>query len=287
MPHVLGSSSDYYRGKIVLVSGAASGIGAALTRLLLGVGCWVVATDIDIEGLGRMRASLDADAQSRLSSSALDVRERAAWDGVIEKTLAAHGRIDMLFNNAGVAAAGDALAMSVEHWKHLIDVNLWGVIHGSLACAPHMVERGSGHIVNIASMYGLFPAPFEAAYATTKHAVVGFTTSLRAELAGQGVAVTAVCPGNVATPIWQKSPVIGVDREAALGLLPFKTIGVDEAARETLTRVARNPALAVFPADARLPWRLYRFWPDLLLRLSRPQVSAFRLLQKSYPLEKS
>lgn len=269
-----------YRGKVALVTGGASGIGRALSRALAQRGASVIVADIDGEGareVAREASESDGDALG----VTLDVRDRSAWEEALDAAISSNGHLDILINNAGVACGGEVSDMSEGDFRRLIDVNVWGVLNGSMAAIRHMKEQGYGRIVNMASMYGLFPAPVEAGYALTKHAVVGFSTSLRTELLAYGIKVSVVCPGVVDTPIWARSPVLGVDREAALKLLPFRPFDVDAAAKDILRGVSASRAIVVFPLHAKFVWWLYRLSPDVALNEITRFARAFQRLKSA------
>jgi short-subunit dehydrogenase len=142
-----------------------------------------------------------------------------------------------------------------------------------------MIRQGSGHIVNTASGYGLLPGPVEAAYATTKHAVVGLSTSLRVEGADLGVKVSVVCPGFIETDIWQAATMLKVDRQEALAQIPFKMMKSKDAARAILSGVERNKQYIVFPFHARLLWRLNRISPSLMKPVYAKLMRDFRTIR--------
>ena len=139
-----------------------------------------------------------------------------------------------------------------------------------------MTRQGSGHIVNIASLAGLIPFPTNAPYATSKHAVVGLSVSLREEGAALGVKVSAVCPGFIESNIFRDTPFINVPREEILKGVPFKPMDTDLAATRILQGVERNQAIISFPGYARFIWRLYRLWPGLIALLNRRLVRDLR-----------
>jgi len=142
-----------------------------------------------------------------------------------------------------------------------------------------MVKQGFGHIVNTASLAGLVTCPTAIPYAATKHAVVGLSTSLRAEAADLGVKVSVVCPGGIQTGIWDVAPVLKANRQDAWALIPFKLMNETKAARVILRGVARNRAIIAFPFHTRFAWWLYRLYPALLGLLTRRAVRMFRALR--------
>ncbi|HSG88643.1 MAG TPA: SDR family oxidoreductase [Pseudomonadales bacterium] len=185
---------DFYTDRIALVTGGASGIGAALCRALVAEGARVIVADVNLEGAREVATALGSNVARAVH---LDVTDREAYAATVADVVATEGRIDYLFNNAGIAVIGNVLKMAPEHWDRLVDVNIRGVHHGVEAAYATMVAQGSGHIVNTASVAGLIPTPGFTAYGMTKHAVVGLSVSLRPEAERYGVKVSAVCPGVI------------------------------------------------------------------------------------------
>lgn len=172
--------------QVVLVSGGARGIGAALARAHRARGDTVVVADL--------RPLHDDDRF-------LDVRDREAYRVLAEEVLATHGRIDVFYDNAGIAVAGVQEEMTPQHWQDQIDVNLRGVVHGVNAVYPLMCRQGHGRLVIMASLAGLLPIPAMIPYSTVKSAVVTLGRALRVEARRHGVRVSVVCPAFVATPL--------------------------------------------------------------------------------------
>jgi len=196
---------------------------------------------------------------------------------LMRRTAADHGRIDLLFNNAGVGMWGDVAELTLAHWNRVIDVNLRGVVHGVAAAYPLMIDQGRGHIVNTASLAGLVPGPMLTPYAMTKHAVVGLSTSLRAEAASLGVRVSVVCPGVIDTPILDKGnppdlpPVSNLpDGRKMLSRSMGRPYPAASLADDVLAGVTRNRALIVTPRHARAAWAAYRMAPELVVRSLPP-----------------
>ena len=176
-----------FQDKVAFITGGGSGIGRALGYELASRGARVVLADYNPHSLEQ---SVTAFEQQGLRAEAhqLDVRDQERFESVVQQVSDRHGRIDLLFNNAGIGVGGEARDYAYDDWKQVIDVNLYGVIHGIAAVYPRMVSRGSGHIINTASLAGLVPFPGEISY-TSKYAVVGLST-LRIEAADLGVKVT-------------------------------------------------------------------------------------------------
>jgi NAD(P)-dependent dehydrogenase (short-subunit alcohol dehydrogenase family) len=262
------------------VTGGGSGIGAALSRALGARGVRVCVTDLD----GAAARRVAAECGDRASALQLDVRDADAVRQAIEDFAARMGRLDYLFNNAGIGAGGESEEIPPAVWREVVEVDVFGVLHGVLAAYPIMLRQRSGHIVNTASLAGLGPAPLLTPYAMSKHAVVGLSRSLRIEAAPRGVRVSALCPAAIETPILSPDPAhreaLGIpwvpDVRRYLTRLGGPPYPVDRCAEETLEGVMRNQALIVLPARARFGWRLGRLFPGLVDALCAPAVAAER-----------
>lgn len=245
------------RGKTAFVTGGASGIGRALTVELLASGAKV--TIADIAGAAEAAKTLGCEGV------ALDVTDAAAVARAVRAFASTHGRLDYIFNNAGVAIVGETKAMSGADWRRVLDVNVNGVVHGVHAAYPIMIQQGTGHIVNTASAAGLLPIPGAVAYATSKHAVVGLSTSLRSEARSYGVKVSVLCPSFVRTAIADNVKLLGnIDRRAALSVVDrVGWMSPEALARAALRGVARNEAVIVAPGYARLLVGAVRRYPTV------------------------
>ncbi|HEY4594651.1 MAG TPA: SDR family NAD(P)-dependent oxidoreductase, partial [Thermoanaerobaculia bacterium] len=235
----------------------------------------VVVADVQEEGARAVAAGIAA-AGGRASAAALDVRDAAAFERLLDDTIAAHGRLDYLFNNAGIAAAGEAQNLPLDLWRRVIDINLWGVIHGAMAGYSRMIRQGSGHIVNVASLAGIGGMALGIPYATSKFGVVGLSLTLRSEGKDLGVKVSAVCPAYIQTGIFDHGTYVGTSQKGIESLIPFKYVDVDVAARKVLRGVERNKAMIVFPFYARLLWWLTRLNPENAVSVNRKTAQAFR-----------
>ncbi|MFI6595167.1 SDR family NAD(P)-dependent oxidoreductase [Nonomuraea sp. NPDC050536] len=254
--------------KTAVVTGGASGIGRAVARELAAKGVAVTIADLD-EAAGDRTAK-----EFGLEFAPLDVTDAAAVAAVLGSVRDAHGRLDFVFNNAGIAVGGFTDELTLDHWNRAIDVNLRGVVHGVHAAYPIMLEQGSGHIVNTASLAGLVPAPLMLPYTTTKHAVVGLSLALRAEAAGRGVRVSVVCPGFTDTPLLDHAnpglpptELAAHARESAIKSTG-RLYSVDRLAADILRGVARNQAMIVAPASGRVAWRGARLSPAGAVRVA-------------------
>ena len=274
--------NDEFRDKVAIVTGGASGIGRAIAEELARHGARVVVADLNGDA-ARQVASAVMPAGAA-SAATVDVTDARAVERVVAETTAAHGRLDYMFNNAGIAIMGDARLMTLADWNRLIDVNLRGVVHGVVAAYPVMVRQGFGHIVNTASFAGLTPNPGATGYAMTKHAVVGLSTSLRAEAAPLGVRVSVLCPGLIDTPIKDAAYLLGnADREAVVNSVPVKMYPAAACARDALRGVARNRPIIVVTAAAHAGWLVYRVAPSFWIRLAQWFVAGNPLFAPTRP----
>jgi len=260
---------DIFSGKVAIVTGGASGIGRALVEEVARSVAKVVLGDVQIDQLDSV---VSAITQSGYSAKAvtLDVTDFEAVKAVVDDTLSQYGRLDYIFNNAGIAVAGEARDYTIEDWRNVIDVDLYGVVHGVQAAYPVMVKQGFGHIVNTASIEGLVPFPSTISYAASKYGVVGLSNALRIEGVDLGVKVSVVCPGYIKTPIFETSKVIKIDREKLLEALPDRLgITPEKCATLILRGVARNKAFIVVTGFAKTLWILHRINPRILFWIMR------------------
>jgi short-subunit dehydrogenase len=192
-----------YRGSVTVVTGASSGIGAAVARDLASRGSTVIAA-------ARRRDLLEtvvADCRRGAPASeavVCDIGERDRAEALVRDALSRHGRIDVLVNNAGIPMRVHATRLTADQVEQVMRINFLGAVWATLAVLPSMVERGSGRIVNISSAAGRIPSPREAAYTASKHALAGWSEVLAADLHGTGVAVHLINPGPIRTEIWDK-----------------------------------------------------------------------------------
>ena len=267
--------------RVVIVTGGASGIGRALCAELVRGGDTVVVADINGEGATEAAALMSGSGSARATS--LDVTDAAAVQALVDDTVAEFGRLDIMVNNAGIGMGGWVEELTVEHWNRVIDVNVRGVVNGVQAAYPVMVRQGDGHLVNTASLAGLVPAPALTPYAMTKHAVVGLSTSLRAEAASLGVRVTAVCPGFTDTAVLDTVDFDGLPptslggraREMASSL-PGGLYSPEALARDIVDGIARNRRLIIAPRTARIAVLANRLVPSTVERRMRDQVTSMR-----------
>jgi NAD(P)-dependent dehydrogenase (short-subunit alcohol dehydrogenase family) len=267
--------------KVAFITGGASGIGAAFARELARQGIEVVLADRQV-GLAEEVAAAIRQEGSEATSVELDVRDAAWFQQVVEDTVARAGRIDYLFNNAGIGVAGAIRSYTLPDWYDVFDVNLRGVAHGVHAVYPVMCRQGFGHIINTASLAGLVPTGEAASYAATKHAVVGLSKALRIEAAEHGVKVTALCPGVIRTPIMTAGKYgrmkLAKGSEAKVMELweRMRPMDVDTFARKALREIERNKPIVIVPSMWKMFWLLERVSPRLSLWLWSKMYSQFR-----------
>lgn len=263
---------------ISIITGGASGVGRALCEELSRCGATVIVADINLGGAREVANAIAASGGMAFAAD-VDVREAGSVQSLVDDTVKRHGRLDIIFNNAGIGVGGELHQIALEHWRTVIAVNLMGVVHGVAAAYPLMVRQGRGQIVNIASLAGLITAPGLGPYAATKSAVVSLTNALRAEGEALGVRASVVCPGFVDTPIYANTLGVKVDKEALIKKLGLRMMPAREAALTILRGVERNQGVIVFPWSARFLWLLTRFCPWVLEPFQRTMAKKLRALR--------
>src|SRR3954462_5843343 len=191
-----------FDGRVAAITGAGSGIGRALAHELARRGAHLALCDINEVGLAETVSSCEGFGV-KVTSQRVDVADRAAMFAWADQVVADHGKVNLIFNNAGVALGATIEAMSYDDFEGLMNINFWGVVHGTKAFLPHLKAAGEGHIVNLSSVFGLISVPTQSAYNAAKFGVRGFTDALRMELdiSGGNVSCTTVHPGGVRTNI--------------------------------------------------------------------------------------
>jgi NADP-dependent 3-hydroxy acid dehydrogenase YdfG len=248
-----------FNGRVAAITGAGSGIGRALAEDLAGRGAHLALSDIDEVGLAETVSRCEGRGV-KVTSQRLDVADRDAVFAWADQVVADHGKVNLIFNNAGVALGATVQAMRYEDLEWLMGVNFWGVVHGTKAFLPHLEASGEGHVVNLSSVFGLISIPSQSAYNAAKFAVRGFTDALRMELeiAGSCVSATTVHPGGVKTNIARNARMddsvaeltgerpgeVGEDFEKIARTSPAK------AAKEILAAVQRDRRRAMIGPDA-------------------------------------
>ncbi|WP_149179503.1 SDR family oxidoreductase [Streptomyces sp. TRM49041] len=269
--------ADRFGGQLVLVTGAGSGIGRATAFAFAEAGARVVAVDRDAESASRTAELSRLLGAPGAWAEVADVSDEQAMEKLAAKVAAEHGTVDVLVNNAGIGLSGSFFDTTSEDWKKVLDVNLWGVIHGCRIFGRQMAERGQGgHIVNTASAAAYQPSKALPAYSTSKAAVLMLSECLRAELAGQGIGVTAICPGIVNTGIASTAHFAGVPeeeqkrlRKRTSRLYGLRNYPPEKVAEAILRAVVENRAVVPVTPEARGALLMSRFAPRALRGIAR------------------
>jgi len=260
----------------VLITGAASGIGQATAIEFAGRGADLVVSDINETGLARTVSAVRAKGRRALGLR-IDVADAGQVEAMIDSTLQEYGRIDILMNNAGVALAGEMRHLALKDWEWIMGINLWGAIYGIHYAPPHMIQQGSGYIVNVASSAGLIASPGMSAYTTTKFGLVGLSEVLFNEVRRHGIGVTVVCPGFVRTPIFSKTEVRGIkDDDQARKVPPFIGITQETCARNIVEAVRKNKPLIIPGPEMKFLYGCKRFAPGIYKGLIKMMGWHFR-----------
>jgi NADP-dependent 3-hydroxy acid dehydrogenase YdfG len=253
-----------FAGKVAVVTGAGSGIGQALAVELARSGAKLAISDVDTEGLAQTEEQLKAIG-APVKADRLDVTEREAFLVYADAVNEHFGKVNQIYNNAGIAYTGDIEVSPFKDIERVMDVDYWGVVNGTKAFLPYLIASGDGHVINVSSVFGLFAVPGQAAYNSAKFAVRGFTEALRQEMimAGHPVGVTTVHPGGIKTAIARNATAAdGLDRDELAKLFDKRMANTSpqRAARIILEAVRKNKARVLVGADAK--------FLDLLVRLT-------------------
>lgn len=261
-------------GSVCVVTGAGSGIGRALALRLARTGAaHVYVCDIDPQRADRVGAEL-ATCGTAATSVTLDVADAGAVAALAARVHDERGRTDLLCNNAGIGHAGAVAECELADWRRVVDVNLFGVIHGIHAFLPRMLAQGGrSHILNTASVAGLTPTPDMVPYTTSKYAVVGLSEALALELAGHDIGVTALCPGVIDTDIVRSSVMRGrvaAQQQKITGFYARRGTSPDIVARDALRGIERGRTIVPTPRYQVTPaWLLKRTLPAAHAALAR------------------
>lgn len=256
--------------KVAAITGAGSGLGQALALNLAQQGCHLALSDVNKKGLEETLGMLKT-TKVNVTHQLLDVTDQAAVFSWADKVVKDHGRVNMIFNNAGVALSGTVQALSIEDYKWIMDINFWGVVYGTKAFLPYLEESGEGHIINISSIFGITSQPLMSGYNASKFAVSGFTESLRQdlEITGSRVSTTCIHPGGIKTNIAKSArmsksvaEVTGIKLENATSVFEkFFIHSPDSAAKVILKGVKQNARRVLVGNEAKFLDGMARVFP--------------------------
>lgn len=257
---------DPFMHKVAIVTGGASGIGRAICEYLARHGATVIIGDRNLAG-ARTLQTVIASNGGHAEAAGVDVTDEEAIKSLIDGVQKRHGRIDHLFNNAGISVNGEFKDMTAEHWRQVVDVNLWGVVYGCRHAYPIMMRQGSGHIINTASLAGLIPGGLTSGYSAAKHAAVGFTLTLRSEARLYGIRVSALCPGYIRTGIQATTPSVSAfldsPKNRAMNVR-MRFPMAEDCIEQIMRGVRRNKGIILAPGRQRVYWWLHRLLPELM-----------------------
>ena len=244
-----------FKNKICVVTGAGSGIGAACAQALAAEGAYVVMTDIRSDMLETVHKKI-VEAGGRGETHIVDVSDRDAMFALADKVDKAHGGADLILNNAGVAHSATVAEMTMDNFNWIMDIDFWGVVYGTQAFLPHFLKRGSGHVANVSSIFGLIGVPTQSAYNAAKYGVLGFSEALRHEMVEHNVGVTVIHPGGINTNIvrharMSQGPNAEAEHEEAI--IKFQELTMtqpDKAAQIILKAIRKNKARVLVGPDA-------------------------------------
>lgn len=245
-----------FAGKVAVVTGAGSGIGQALAIELARSGASVAISDVNTEGLAETERRIK-EIGAPVKSDRLDVTEREAFLLYADEVKEHFGKVNQIYNNAGIAFTGDIEISQFKDIERVMDVDFWGVVNGTKAFLPHLIASGDGHVVNVSSVFGLFAVPGQAAYNAAKFAVRGFTEALHQEMtaARHPVKVTTVHPGGIKTAIARNATAAeGLDPQELAKLFDKKLASTtpEKAALVILDGVRKNKARVLIGNDAKV-----------------------------------
>ncbi len=268
------------RGMVAVVTGAGSGIGRATSLALAAKGCDLALADVNEAGLAET-AKLVAARGVNVTRHVVDVSKKDLMQAFAGEVAKAHGKVNIVVNNAGVAVTAPLESHTIEDFEWIVGINFWGVVYGSKFFLPYLQKAGEGHIVNISSMFGLIGLPTQASYCATKFAVRGFSESIRAELAEQNIGVTSVHPGGINTNIVKSSRMASDAnsekmKEKAVKFFETKTLPPSAVADAIVRAIEKNQARALVARETYVTDYLKRLFPVLTSEIVAKNYKRFR-----------
>ena len=257
-----------FKNQVAAITGAASGMGRTLAVELAQRGCHLALSDVNELELDKT-AELAGRHGVRVTITRLDVADRAAVFAWADQVAKDHGKVNLIFNNAGVALSANAGTVPLADFEWIMGINFWGVVHGTQAFLPHLIASGDGHIINTSSLFGLMSVPTQGTYNASKFAVRGYTEALRMELELEGAPVSATCvhPGGIATnialagkidPALEKATGVSADTQRRRANKLINVTTAESAALQILTAVEKNARRVLVGPDARMLDKMVR-----------------------------
>jgi NAD(P)-dependent dehydrogenase (short-subunit alcohol dehydrogenase family) len=258
-----------FKDKVAAITGAASGMGRTLALELARRGCHLALSDVNAAGVAET-AEMARKLGVKVTHQTLDVANRDAMFAWADQVATDHGRVNLIFNNAGVALTANLDLVKIEDFEWIVGINFWGVVHGTQAFLPHLKKSGDGHVINTSSLFGLMAVPSQGTYNATKFAVRGYTECLRMELEVSGAPVSATCvhPGGIATNIAklgridpgmeQASGGVSVEKQRKMADKLIQATTAESAALQILKAVENNERRVLVGNDAKFLDKLVR-----------------------------
>ncbi|OXS54541.1 hypothetical protein B1A99_26720 [Cohnella sp. CIP 111063] len=268
-----------FREKVCLVTGGGSGLGREVCSQLADRGACVIIADLNEEAARDVAQQISNHGGTAIASY-VDVTDPKSIEALIEAALAQYGRLDYMFNNAGITVVGEFRDLPLDEVKKVLDVNLTGILHGAHYAFRIMEKQGYGHIVNTASGFGLVPGPTNLPYTMAKFGVVGLSETMRCEGLDLGIKVSVICPGYIQTSMIDNMRTFNADPADVISQIPAKMVHPQQAARLVLRGVEKNRAIITFPSYVGVLTFLYRCFPRLFLRYSLTTIRNFRKIRK-------
>ena len=278
---------NHFDNKVAVITGAASGIGRALALNLAKENCILLLADKNMEGLLETQQAL-SNLGAKCDIHELDVSDPVAFKNFADDVFREHGKVNMLFNNAGVTLVDSVSAQSLDDFHWLMNINFWGVVHGVNAFLPYLKQADEAHIVNVSSLFGLLGLPLQSAYNASKFAVRGYTESLKMEMAGSNVSVSCIHPGGIKTAITANSRVgdkaldISKDQLIADFEKTSKTTA-EQAADEIINGMKKKQRRILIGSDAKFLDKIVRLFPgsyEKVLGFEKKVVERFKQRQQ-------
>lgn len=254
--------------KIALITGAASGIGRALAIALAKEGCHLALSDIHEEGLAETKSLLNTEV--RCTTHILDVADKEGVYALASDVMQAHGAVDIVINNAGVAIVnGEIRELSYQDFEWVMNINFWGMVYGTNAFLPHLMARDEAWLVNVSSIFGIISFPAQAAYNSSKFAIRGFTEAIRQDLADTSVNISCVHPGGIDTSIVVNARGYSDEEQRKEGAFEFKKVAKTspaKAAQVIIKGMKRGKKRILIGNDARFLDKIQRLFPSAYTR---------------------